>query len=205
MATDSHGGPFVPTGPTHNLGYEPDKFYVSTILAVPVIVIVTGAFAFLLTTLIFDFVFDPKENNPPAEMAAGAEHNAVSMNDGFARIDSNDPKAEVQQPRLEGMKRTEIITRDDGHKITAEMTTTKPLASGNPPMYHPEDLRAERWKELTSYGKNGDTARIPVDKAIELLTAGKLKLEHQKDAKTLPIPANWDRPKESNGGRGAPR
>ncbi|HJZ58570.1 MAG TPA: hypothetical protein VKE74_26755 [Gemmataceae bacterium] len=204
MATDgAHGGEFVPAGPTHDAAYEPDKFAVKTILAVPAAVIVTGIIAFVITWLLFSNIFDPKINNPPVENPAAAKRNSESLNDRLARISSSDAKAEIQQPRLEGMKQTQTYKRDNGPDITAEMTTTKPKEEGNAPLYHADDLRPEKIKELTTYGedKQTGTARIPVDKAIELAVLGKL-LPQADGARPLDVLADWNRPKESNGGHG---
>src|SRR5262245_15389124 len=204
MATNgTHDGEFVPAGPTHDAGYEPDKFSVKTILAVPATVIVTGIIAFVVTWLLFSNIFDPKINNPAVENPAAAKRNSEPLNERLARISSSDPKAEFQQPRLEGMKQTETYKRDNGPDITAEQTTTKPKAEGNPPLYHADDLRPERIKELSTYGedKQAGTARIPVDKAIEMAVSGKL-LPQADGARPLDILADGNRPKESNGGHG---
>jgi len=205
MATDGHGGEFVPVGPTHDAAYEPDKFAVKTILAVPAAVIVTGILAFVTTWLLFSNIFDPKINNPEPESKAAAEKNNAPLNDRLARISSDDPNAEVMQPRIEGMQRTKIYKQDGGPDITAEMTTTQPLTEGNPPRLHAEDLRPERIRELSTYGeeKSAETTRvrIPVDKAIEIAISGKL-LPHAQGALPLPIDAAPDRPKESNSGHG---
>jgi hypothetical protein len=204
MATDgAHGGEFVPAGPTHDAAYEPDKFAVKTILAVPAAVIVTGIIAFVVTWLLFSRIFDPQINNPPVENPAAAKRNSEPLNDRLKRISSTDPKAEVQQPRLEGMRQTETYQRDNGPDITTEMSTTKATEDGNPPRYHADDLRPDRIKELSTYGedKQTGTARIPVDKAIELAVSGKL-LPQADGARPLDVLADWNRPKESNGGHG---
>lgn len=200
MATSHGSEPFVPSGPTHNKGYEPDQFGVKTILAVPAAVISTAVIAFVITWVIFGNLFDPRYDNPPADVPVAGERNAVPLNDRLARISSTDPAAEVNAPRLEGMKRTEVIYRDGDPKntdvnnvISAQMTTTKPLAKGNPPQYHAEDLRAERSPVLTKSGPGeGGVTRITIDQAIGKLAAGGA-------AKT----ADWDYPKESNGGTGS--
>ena len=199
MAT-SHGESFAPSGPTHGKGYEPDTFGVKTILAVPAAVITTALIAFIITWVIFANLFDPRENNPPAEVPMAGERNSDPLNKRLARISSTDPTAEVNAPRLEGMKQTQVIYRDGNEKntdknnvISAEMTTTKPLAKGNPPQYHAEDLRPDRSPVLTKGGlAEGGEVRIPIDQAIEKLAA-----------KGSPKAADWDYPKESNGGTGA--
>ena len=201
MATSgSHGGDFTPVGPAHNLEYEPDKFAVKTILAVPAAVLITGLIAFGITWTLFERVFDPAIKEP-ADIQAAADRNNAPLNERLSRISSTDPKAEVQQPRLEGMQVTEVYKRDSGYKITAEMSTTKPKAEGNSPRYHATDLRPEKQKELTAAGADKATGaiRVPVDEAIKLLVDGKL-LQTQSGAARLEIDPDWNRPKESNGG-----
>lgn len=205
MATSgSHGEPFVPAGPKHNLNYEPDTFDLKPILAVPVVVIVTSVAAFVVTWVIFANIFDPRINVPAPEVEIAKERAEAPMNERFARISSNDPKAEIEEPRLEGIQQTGSVKRADGYEVTAEMTSAQPIKSpANTVRYHPEDLRAERWSELMTYGQNKEvgTVRIPVDKAIELLTSGDLKLPSTKERVGVHAPV--DRPKESNGGTGA--
>lgn len=209
MATSHGSEPFVPAGPTHNKGYEPDQFGVKTILAVPAVVIVTAVLAFVITWVIFGNLFDPRFDNPPADVPMAGLRNAVPLNERLARISSTDPNAEVNAPRLEGMKQTEVIFRDGNpdnpsryNVVSSEMSSTQPLAKGNSPYYHPEDLRPERAVGLAG-GKTPDgAARIPIEQAIDRLAAGGAGLTDTKDVKQ-PIFADWDQPKESNGGIGA--
>jgi hypothetical protein len=199
MATNAHGEGPVVQGPQHNLPYEPDEFSVKPILMVPFAVIATGIVAFIVTTLIFDHIFDPKENKEPSTFPAAAERNNVPLNDRLARISSTDPKAEVNAPRLEWLRTTQDVERPNGVTVTAEMTSGLPTAKGNSPEYHPEELRADRQPGLNMYGKTktGQTV-IPIDKAMDLITGG--LVGSQKDAKPKSIQPEWDRPKESNGG-----
>jgi len=214
MATDGHGGEFVPAGPTHDLGYEPDKFAVKTILTVPAAVIVTGIIAFVVTDLIFGAFFAPKHVVIPPEVPAGAVRNAAPINERFDRISSTDPKAEVRQPRLEGLVERQSYGKDGNPKnpdasnvISPEMITTQPTPKGNSPRYHADDLRPERVPAVAD-PKSDPAAgvnRVPVDKAIELATDPKnaawaKALPAAKGALPLDLDPNWDRPKESNGG-----
>jgi hypothetical protein len=210
MATDGHGGEFAPTGPTHDQPYEPDKFPVKTILVVPAVVIATIFVVYVITDVIFGAFFAPKTHVPSPEVPAGAAQNAAPLNDRFARMSSTDPNAEVQQPRLEGIQVRQNYGKDGNpNAITPEMISTQPTKEKNSPRYHAEDLRPERVPATSTPAKDPQTGtlRIPVDKAIELVTdprAGDL-------AKALPAREGavrldddprfgWDRPKESNGG-----
>src|SRR5262245_45822473 len=150
---------FAPVGPTHGLPYEPDQFAVKTILVVPIAVIGTAFAAFVITWIVFATVFDPRKNNPEPTMAAGAEQNAASLNERFGRISSSDPKAEVQQPRLEGLQKSQVYykdgnpeNKDPSNLIVSEFITTQPTREGNSPRFHIDDLRPDRVKELNTYG-----------------------------------------------------
>ena len=197
MATSHSHGEFKPLGPTHNFAYEPDKFAVKTIMAVPVVIIGTATIAFVTTWVLFASMFDPRLPGDVAENRDAAERNAAPMNDRFARISSTDPKAEVQQPRLEGLQLVEESKRDGLTTVTAEMTTQKAKKEGNSPRYHAEDLRPKKIADLQAKDKD----RMPIDQAIAaLLSGGHLKA--RAGATQLDVNANWDRPKESNGGTG---
>jgi len=225
MATDGHGhghghgGDFVPAGPTHDLGYEPDKFAVKTILVVPVAVLVTMFVVFVITTLIFGNIFAPKATVIKPESEAGAAENGAPLNERLSRMSSSDPNARVLQPRLEGMQQKRVYykdgnpeNKDPSNIITSEMITTQPTAKGNPPRVHADDLRPEN-VAATAKGstdpQTGAVRSIPVDRAIEL--AGDPKnadwaraLPAREGALPLDLDANWDRPKESNGGNARP-
>ena len=201
----------APAGPTHDLPYEPDQFAVKTILTVPIAVIGTAFGAFVITWIVFATIFDPRKYNPEPTMAAGAKENAAPLNERFGRISSSDPKAEVQQPRLEGLQKTQVYYKDGNpenknpsNMVVSEYITTQPTREGNSPRFHIDDLRPDRVKELNSYGvvdKQTGQARMPVGKAMEVAVGSGL-LPAQPGARPLDIEPNPDRPKESNAGRG---
>jgi hypothetical protein len=189
-------------GPTHDLGYEPDTFSIKPVLAVPIAVIITGVIAYVVTWLLFANIFDPKINNPEPTFEAAAKRNAEPLNDRLGRISSTDPKAEFQQPRLEGLVQTQKAKPDPNrdYTITAEFTPMLPTKEGNSPQVHADDLRPERIKELnTTEPAPGGVPRVPIDQAIADLVKGKL-LPAREGALPLDVDPNWDRPKESNGG-----
>jgi hypothetical protein len=200
----------VLAGPTHDLSYEPDQFAVRTILVVPVAVIATAFAAFVITWLVFAYVFDPRKNNPEPLMQTAADQNAAPLNDRVGRISSTDPHAEVQQPRLEGIQKKQVYYKDGNpdnkspsNVISSEFITTQPTREGNSPRLHAEDLWADRVPELNSFGQDKQTGapRMPVDQAIKMAVGGGL-LPAQPGARPLDIDPDWDRPKESNAGHG---
>ena len=214
MATDAHGGEFVPSGPTHDLGYEPDKFAVKTILTVPAAVLVTILVVYIITDLIFGAFFAPRKVVITPESEMGAARNAAPINERFDRISTDNPNAEVLQPRLEGLQRRQSYAKDGNPKntdpsnvISPEMISSQPLKEGNPPQYHADDLRPEKVPAVSTEQKDPQTGAvrsIPVDRAIELVTDPK----NAAWAKALPVQPKpteydadaWNRPKEANGG-----
>ena len=106
MATSGHGHgePFMPTGPTHGMPYEPDTFPVKAILAVPIVVVITAAICYVTTALLFGYIFDPKLNNDPGDVAIAAKDKNLTLNERVVQTSSTDPTADVEQPRLEGVK-----------------------------------------------------------------------------------------------------
>lgn len=184
MATSHGHGEFVPAGPTHDLPYEPDKFGVKTILAVPAAVVITGLVAFTLTWVLFANIFDPKfrERQP--------------VDDRLPRISSTDPKAAVENPRLEGLQRREKYDAGGMYPVTDEIITTQPAKDGNSQRFKHSDLWPENVKVL--HEKGGE--KVPIDQAMRDLVNGGL-LKTRAGAAPVEVPAPWDRPKESNGGR----
>jgi hypothetical protein len=209
MATDPHGGEFVPTGPTHDLGYEPDKFAVKTILAVPGAVLATILIVYVVTTLIFGEFFKPERPVITPESSMAEVRTGAPIDDRLGRISSSDPNAETLQPRLEGLQRRQIYGKDGNpDAVTPEMITTQPRKEGNSPRYHADDLRPERVPAVSTETKDPQTGAlrsIPVDRAIDLVTDPKnaawaKALPAREGALPFDLDPHWDRPKESNGG-----
>ncbi|HEY1381313.1 MAG TPA: hypothetical protein VGF55_31220, partial [Gemmataceae bacterium] len=195
--------------PTHDLGYEPDKFAVKTILAVPGAVLATILIVYVITTLIFSEFFQPKRPVITPESTMAEVRTGAPIDDRLGRISSTDPTAEVLQPRLEGLQRRANYGRDGKpDAVTPEMVPTQPLKEGNSPLYHADDLRPERVPAVSTETKDPQTGAvrsIPVDRAIDLVTNPKnaawaKALQSREGAVPLELDPHWDRPKESNGG-----
>ena len=147
-------------------GHEPDKINVRLILYVPVAIFFTFVLAYVVVTVIIDNLREGHKT--PGENLPATARNEAAMNDQLSRISSTNPKADVRQPRLEGLN--ELIK--DGQSVQSNV----PTKEGNSVQYHPEDLRpsAERWKILQEYGwrdKSKDIVRIPIMEAIKVLSA----------------------------------
>jgi hypothetical protein len=197
------------------MAYEPDKFAVKTILVVPGVVIVTMVVVFIITDLIFGAFFAPKGIVIAPQSEAGARENGAPMNERFDRISSTDPNARVLQPRLEGIQKKQVYGKaggdpksgDPSQVVTSEMITTQPTKEGNPPRYHPEDLRPDRVAATAKGSTDPQTGavRVPVADAIRMAgdptnAAWAKAFAAREGALPLDLDPNWDRPKESNGG-----
>ena len=99
--------------------------------------------------------------------------------------------SEVDQPRLETLQRLQ-----GNDKAGFQFTTQPPVATGNSPWIHPEELTPGRYEGLNRaeyLDKDKKTARIPIDDAMRLLI----------EQKRLPAAANGVRPNSFAGGRRA--
>jgi hypothetical protein len=200
-APDDHGGGGGVNPDALRAGHEPDAFYVMPILSVPFAVVVSFVIAFGTAAAVFAYM-SHRANQPdprahPEALARGTE----SVNDRLARINQKGAtgvKSEVDQPRLETLKRLQTNDQPGAFQVT----TQPELPTGNSPWIHPEDIAPGRYAPLhrAEYtDKEKKTARIPIDRAMRLIVE-KGMLPAQKAA-TRPQPSDV-RPTEANGGRG---
>jgi hypothetical protein len=174
-------------------GYEEDRYDSTSVLSVPIIVVVFFVLAFGVVTIMFQYLA-PTPNDPEAHPQA-VERNSASLNERLDRIRRG---GEVNQPRLEPLK----LRSGDARAITRPE-----LPTGNSPEYHPEDLRPSPsntpdlyvWQPL-----NPGQARISIEEAMNLAVNTKLSeklLPARKDGKR---PAqSYEKPTVANAGRGS--
>ena len=201
--TTNHGEEFALTGPSHQQPYEPDQFDSKPILAVPIVVIITGIIGFAITSILFANVFGPDSTDPVTNQMA-ADRNSASLNDRMEKISSTDPDAPVKQPRLEGFRlRTENATETSGTEINPEK---------NSRYVTPWELLPQNYKskldsttpDLLVFEKQGSGKyKLPIDKVLEYL-ANSSTIEAVAGAATLDVNAPVDRAKESNAGQTIP-
>jgi hypothetical protein len=202
-----HGGPPGADPAAVERGHEEDRVHVRPILVVPILIAVTGAICYGIVTAMFAYFGGPATDEPYSNEAA-ATRSKASHNERVARISSTDPNAEVQQPRLEGMRKVQLDVNDPEYYRSKRALLA---GEGNSPEYHPEQLRADRYedpvtkkKPLMEYSwadKSKSIARIPIAEAMAIVV-GKLKVQDKPvdpNAATAPL-----RPKMSNSGRSAP-
>jgi hypothetical protein len=207
MTGAGHGHDEQPIGPPRDavlgVGHEPDTFNVKPILTVPVFIGIVMVGAFAITSGFF------------AYFGAFSKPKDTPINDRFARISSSDEKAEVKQPRLEHLRKSDSKRIAlDGKPMDDEafFRSVRFDADGNSPFYRPEDLRAENYvdpitkqKVLRDYAyatADKSVARIPIDVAMKLILAKK-SLAVQSNV-SVPVTGTGTLPKLSNGGNELP-
>ena len=171
-------------------GYEADGYDARSVIGVPILVIVFFVLAFTSVTIMFAYFrhtpVDPMAH--PQAVEAGAKPLDKRIGDTPAR------------------GRPEPLKRLDPRGGDPRAITRPPLAEGNPPEFHPEQIRPSRENTPTLYETrwidgSKTFARIPLDEAALLaLKDGRLKV---REGATDPT-ASSDVPSGSNAGRGTP-
>lgn len=175
MSTDSHGHGDDTSGYVNpealQRGHEEDKVDVKSIIYVPLALVATFILAYVVVTLIVNYVRSPSKEAPVNQAAAA--RNAEPMNRRFERIDSTDASAQVKQPRLEGLQRVEGDTE-------AHWRSPVPTEDRNPEWFHPEDMRltSEHARKLGLHryswvGNDKNTVQIPVSEAMRAVISAK--------------------------------
>jgi hypothetical protein len=131
-AHDNHGSSGPPTKEVIERGYEADVYDTKTVLSVPFLVILFFVLAFLTVSAIFAIIAYPP-GDPNARPLAVQQHQR-RLNDRL--MDNNrGPNHGTGQPRLEP-----LVIRDDKIDPRAITRPALPVADGNSPELHPEDL-----------------------------------------------------------------
>jgi hypothetical protein len=200
----------APTGTSEEsqkAGHEADRFDAKGILMVPVLVVVVTFLSYLLVTGLFEWLKPGKPYHNDIMSPLAVEKNEIPLNDKLAKISLNDPKAETQQPRLEGLK--VMDTHRDGSAKPDPMNyrSFQPAVKENSYYLTPQDLYPSRFVDpltgqhvLDEYAwvsKEKRVARIPVDEAMKRLAG---MLPAKKDGAA---PAG-KAAKQSNGGQTPP-
>jgi hypothetical protein len=199
-APDDHAGGGGVNPEAMRLGHEPDVFQVKPILSIPFAVVVTFVIGFAVAAGVFAYVKAQAEKPDPFAHPEGLARGNASLNDRLARISekgSTSVKSEVDQPRLETLRRLQGNDKEKGFQVT----TQPELPTGNSPWIHPEELTPGRYAPLqrAEYtDKEKKTARIPIGDAMKLIVE-KGMLPAAKGARPQP---SYDRPSNGNAGRG---
>lgn len=186
--TDDHGGMGAPSPEAVRQGYEPDGYDTTSVVSVPILVVVFFVLAFVTTSILFAYFTRSQDYSDDHPMAAA--RNKAPLSERIGRINRG---GEVDHPRLEPLR----VREGDSRAIT------RPEAkSGNPPYLYPEDSRAEpgRTPELYRTGKVEGANYSRVSLATVIGAADKNLFPKQK-AGTAPRP-KWEEPTAANAGRG---
>lgn len=178
-------------------GHEPDNtFAVKPILGVPLAVVVTFVIAFSVAAGAFAY-FRTVEKDPYAhpEAVEAASKGTDDRLRATERAGLRENKLrQVDQPRLEPLK----LLEKDGM-----FYARPPLAEGNSPEIHPEEIKPDRVAELQTKGYTDEShkfAKIPIGDAMRIAAGDKNMFPVQKHgSKATP---SADKPSASNGGAG---
>jgi hypothetical protein len=187
-AADDHGGIGPPAPEVIARGYEADTYENSTVISVPLLVLLFFVLAFGTVTIIFSFIAYPKNGVNPNAHPGAAGRNKEPLNERLGRIHRG---GEVDQPRLEPLKKREGDARGMPRPETAE---------GNSPELHPEDLIPNKDRFPSLYA--GGDGRLGLDKTMSLSDEGLKQYFSVQKAGTKP-PVSQHVPTASNAGRGA--
>jgi hypothetical protein len=174
-SADDHGSSGPPPAETIARGHEIDAYDTTSVLSVPLLVVLFFVLAFGTVSVIFYFIF-PSHVDPSAHPMA-VERNKQGITDRHEGI---------PEPRQDNFRELEGHSRS----ITSP---EKPV--GNSPLLHPEDIRVNPINTPSLYRTSWadpakSVARISIDDAMELAV-------QNKDNKVLPVNKTHERPRES--------
>ena len=191
-AADDHDTSGPPSAEVIARGYESDGYDNTSVLSVPLLVLLFFVLAFGTVSVIFYFIAYPKPD--PRAHPAAAERNKAPLNERMARLGRG---KEVDQPRLEPLK----LRSGDARAIPRPELS---VADGNSPELHPEDLRPtkDRFPALFAGGpgKMGLDATLAKSDAELARLFPVQKKDGQPAAKE---PNSRHLPTAANAGRGA--
>jgi hypothetical protein len=157
---DDHGRAGPPADAVIKRGYEEDGYDAKSVISVPILVVVFFVLAFGTVTIMFAY-FRESPVDPMAQPQT-VEDNSRGLNE---RIASTPERG-----------RPEPLKMLDGRGANPRAITRPPLAEGNPPEYHPEDIRPslENTPALyeTKWVVRDQVARVSLDEARELVKKG---------------------------------
>ena len=196
-AQDTHGGAAAggPSEAVIKRGYEEDRYDSTSVISVPILVIVFFVLAFGVVTVLFRFIHVPAADPNAHPMVV--ERNNMPLDKRLDRIHRG---GEVDQPRLEPLR---MLNPNEGDP---RAITRPPLAEGNSPELHADDIfpSPENTPALYQSGwtdPNKTSARITIDEAMKVWLAPKNNLFQVQKPGMAP-PSSTDIPSAANAGRG---
>jgi hypothetical protein len=171
-------------------GYEEDGYDTKSVISVPVLVVGFFVAAFTAVTIMFSY-FRHTPDDPMANPQT-VKDNSRPLNERIAATPERG--------------RPEPLVMLDERGGNARSITRPPLKEGNPPEYHPEDIRPSLENTPTLFETQWDGkskfARVPLSEAKAAALKGGL-LKARADGHRPP--ASSDVPTGSNAGRGPPQ
>lgn len=173
-SADDHGASGPPPAETIARGHEIDAYDTTSVLSVPLLVVLFFVLAFGTVSVVFYFIF-PSQTDP------GAHPMAVER--GQKGI--TDRHEQIPDPRQDNFR----TLQGNSRSITSPEKPT-----GNSPLLHPEDIRVNPINTpslyQTGWSEAGKVARISIDDAMEVAI-------QNKDNKILPVNKTPERPRDS--------
>jgi hypothetical protein len=196
------------------VGHEPDRFGVGGIVAVPIAVGITLAVTYLIVTLIFRYVAGTASDAMASKDPPINERLGVRSSTG-GQAAKGVPVQPSGEPRLDGTPK--LDTRVNGKDVAPYLMSFRKTPTGNWPDIYPEDLRADKYVDYDTQKRpladppefiegSKTHARLPIDKAIELLSKNAELKKQYLPVSDKPAPVGGkptDKPKASNGGQTA--
>jgi len=172
---DDHGASGPPPAETIARGHEIDAYDTTSVLSVPLLVVLFFVLAFGTVSVIFYFIF-------PSHVDPSAHPMAVERN----KKEISERHESIPQPRQDNFRELQ------GH---SRSITSPEKPTGNSPSLHAEDIRVNPINTPSLYktrwvdpGKS--FARISIEDALALAI-------QNKDNKVLPVNKTPERPRES--------
>jgi hypothetical protein len=166
-------------------GYEEDGYDPKSVISVPILVVGFFVLAFTSVTIIFAYFRHPPAN--PTANPQTVEDNSKPLKDRIAGMPRGRP--EPQQ----------ILDEKGGNALSI---TRPPAREGNPPLFHPEDIRPSPTNTPTLFRTvEGRGAHVPLPDAMAAALKDK-KLPARANP-TTPLTSSAA-PSAANGGRGKP-
>jgi hypothetical protein len=191
-SADDHAPHGAPAKEVIDRGYEADVYDSRTVLSVPLLVILFFVLAFGTVTILFMFLAPTKED--PNARPLAVEKNREPLNERLKQ-NGRGPKSGTAQPRLEPLR-----IRDDKISPRAITRPDLPVADGNSPELHPEDLRVSQERFPALFASSG--TRLGLDRTMGLSNETLKELFPVQKAGVAPAGSRHV-PTAANAGRGA--
>ncbi len=212
-AGDHHESPPGMNPKSSNVGHEPDKFDVRSIIYVPIAVTLTLIVTYALVQTVTTYLIGASTDSIAGRTPMNERFERISSTEAKPSVNEKDPTRTldgVTQPRLEWFRVSDNVRPGQTEPDPEYLRSFRPLPKGNSPEIYPEDLRAVNFVDPETHMKPlieakwikpGEKAQIPIADAMKLLLEkNKLPTKKETLAPKSPQNAAQVKPKLSNGG-----